>query len=92
MSEDIENLLSELYQILGALNAPVNILDQVSEAISGQNLPYKTLLPFDNAPKGYALVPVDLARDVAEFAANTGRWELQNSAKELLSILGEKNA
>lgn len=42
----IANLLSELYQILGALDAPENVLDQVLAASEGEPLPYESLLPF----------------------------------------------
>jgi len=41
------NLLSELYQILGALDAPEMVLDQVLAAAEGGSLPYSTLLPFE---------------------------------------------
>ncbi|MFP6860625.1 hypothetical protein [Pseudomonas sp.] len=41
------NLLSELYQILGALDAPEMVLDQVLAAAEGGSLPYPTLLPFE---------------------------------------------
>lgn len=40
------NLLCELYQILGALDADDKVLDQVSAAIRGDELPYDTLLPY----------------------------------------------
>lgn len=39
-------LLAELYQVLGALDAPGNVLDQVSAAMQGKRLPHETLLPF----------------------------------------------
>ncbi|RON06240.1 hypothetical protein [Pseudomonas brassicacearum] len=41
------NLLSELYVILGALDAPEDVLDQVFAAVEGCPLPYSTLLPFE---------------------------------------------
>ncbi|MGL6045236.1 MAG: hypothetical protein ACRC02_02105 [Vogesella sp.] len=43
----MKELLSELYQVLGELNAPAKVLDQVAAAIAGQPLPHATLLPFD---------------------------------------------
>lgn len=43
----MKELLSELYQVLGELNAPANVLDQVAAAAAGQPLPHATLLPFD---------------------------------------------
>lgn len=42
------NLLSELYQILGTLDAPEMVLDQVLAAAEGASLPYPTLLPFES--------------------------------------------
>ncbi|KRV02458.1 Uncharacterised protein [Pseudomonas aeruginosa] len=42
------NLLSELYVILGALDAPEAVLDQVLAAVEGDVLPYPSLLPFEN--------------------------------------------
>ena len=39
-------LLSELYQVLGALGAPAKVLDQVLAGAHGKRLPHKTLLPF----------------------------------------------
>lgn len=44
---DKAHLLSELYVILGALNAPEEVLDQVLAAVEGEPLPYITLLPFE---------------------------------------------
>lgn len=43
------NLMGELYQVLGALNAPYAVLDRVLEASEG-TLSSESLLPFD-APK-----------------------------------------
>ncbi|WP_085706612.1 hypothetical protein [Pseudomonas sp. B35(2017)] len=42
------NLMCELYVILGALDAPTAVLDQVLAAVEGDELPYSTLLPFEN--------------------------------------------
>ena len=39
-------LLSELYVILGTLDAPEDVLDQVFAAVEGYPLPHSTLLPF----------------------------------------------
>jgi hypothetical protein len=46
------DLLAELYQVLGALDAPRNVLDQVLAAVQGEKLPLESLLPFtkDNDP------------------------------------------
>lgn len=56
------NLLGELYQILGALDAGAKVLDQVSAAIHGQPLPHETLLPY----VGQAGAMEELRRSVAE--------------------------
>lgn len=42
------NLMCELYVILGALDAPAAVLDQSLAAVEGEELPYSTLLPFEN--------------------------------------------
>lgn len=42
------NLMCELYVVLGALDAPAAVLDQVLAAVEGEELPYSTLLPFKN--------------------------------------------
>lgn len=42
------NLMRELSVILGALEAPVAVLDQVLAAVEGDELPYSTLLRFEN--------------------------------------------
>lgn len=44
--ELLENLLGELYQVLGALDAPEEVLDQVIAALEGGPLPHESLLPF----------------------------------------------
>lgn len=36
---ELEQVLNELYQILGALNAPEKVLDQVYAAMAGEPLP-----------------------------------------------------
>lgn len=45
---DHTELLCELYQVLGALDAPAKVMDQVKAAMYGEELPYDTLLPFFN--------------------------------------------
>ena len=45
-AETIENLLTELYQVLGTLDAPEQVLDQVDAAIENCPLPFKSILPF----------------------------------------------
>ncbi|WP_061290051.1 hypothetical protein [Azotobacter vinelandii] len=44
--EQLEKLLGELYQVLGALDAPEAVLDQVVAALEGGPLPHESLLPF----------------------------------------------
>lgn len=39
-------LLTELYVILGALDAPATVLEQVLAVIDGEDLPHPTLIPF----------------------------------------------
>lgn len=46
----LRNLLGELYQILGTLDAGAKVLDQVSAAIHGLPLPHETLLPYYAEP------------------------------------------
>lgn len=41
-----KQLFCELYQILGALDAPARILDKVSAAANGEKISTKSLLPF----------------------------------------------
>ncbi|WP_107329147.1 hypothetical protein [Metapseudomonas otitidis] len=42
----VQQLLRELYQVLGELGAPESVLDQVAAAMEGHKLPFDTLLPF----------------------------------------------
>lgn len=51
------NLLGELYQVLGALDAPDNVLDNVSAAIHDEPLPHATLLPFVVSAQSAPVVP-----------------------------------
>jgi hypothetical protein len=44
--DTLENVLSELYQVLGELDAPEKVLDQVTAALEGAVLPHESLLPF----------------------------------------------
>lgn len=46
-----QKLLSELYQVLGELGAPKNVLDHIDAAQMGEKLPYDTLLPFIGSDK-----------------------------------------
>lgn len=43
---EVYHLLYELYQVLGNMDAPENVLDNVSDAIGGRKLRHSTLLPF----------------------------------------------
>lgn len=40
------NVLAELYQVLAELDAPEQVLDQVTAVLENNPLPYSTLLPF----------------------------------------------
>ena len=42
-------LFGELYQVLGALDAPAHVLDKVSAAANGERIDGKSLLPFKMA-------------------------------------------
>ena len=46
-SSDYSDMIAELYQILGALDAPENVLDQGLACMALEQLPHKTLLPFN---------------------------------------------
>lgn len=43
---DLRNLCAELYQVLGVLDAPANVLDAASVAANGEPVPAGSLLPF----------------------------------------------
>lgn len=43
---ELTSLCAELYQVLGALDAPAHVLDKVSAAASGEPIPDMELLPF----------------------------------------------
>lgn len=45
-NEALRNFAAEAYQVLGALDAPENVLDNASDAANGVPLRHKTLLPF----------------------------------------------
>lgn len=42
----LRRFAGEIYQVLGALDAPENVLDNASDAASGDKLRHETLLPF----------------------------------------------
>lgn len=42
----LRNLCAELYQVLGVLDAPANVLDAASAAANGEPVPAGSLLPF----------------------------------------------
>lgn len=56
------NLMCELYVILGALDAPAAVLDQVLAAVEGEQLPYSTLIPFENDKRRQAQGRLQLRR------------------------------
>ncbi|MDG9856289.1 hypothetical protein N7403_20680 [Pseudomonas nitroreducens] len=44
--ERLRQFAAEIYQVLGALDAPENVLDNASDAANGAPLRHETLLPF----------------------------------------------
>ncbi|MBF3132128.1 ead/Ea22-like family protein, partial [Pseudomonas aeruginosa] len=44
--EALRKFAAEAYQVLGALDAPENVLNNASDAASGDPLRHETLLPF----------------------------------------------
>lgn len=44
--EELELLCAELYQVLGAYDAPTHVLDKVLAAANGEAIPAIELLPF----------------------------------------------
>ncbi|MBN0996422.1 hypothetical protein JTM47_32555, partial [Pseudomonas aeruginosa] len=45
-NEVLRRFAAEAYQVLGALDAPENVLDNASDAANGVPLRHETLLPF----------------------------------------------
>ncbi len=45
----LEQVCADLYQVAGAIGAPVRVLDQLAAAAAGKDLPYASVLPFDAA-------------------------------------------
>ncbi len=45
-NETLRRFAAEVYQVLGALDAPENVLDNASDAANGVPLRHETLLPF----------------------------------------------
>ncbi|MCS9380871.1 hypothetical protein N1E52_26740 [Pseudomonas aeruginosa] len=45
-NEALRRFAAEVYQVLGALDAPENVLDNASDAVHGVPLRHETLLPF----------------------------------------------
>lgn len=58
--ERLRQFAAEVYQVLGALDAPENVLDNASDAASGVPLRHETLLPFFAA--GYEALRKDAER------------------------------
>lgn len=44
--DQLEQFAAEMYQVAGAVGAPLRILDQLAAAASGKPLPHETVLPF----------------------------------------------
>ena len=45
----LEELCAEMYQVAGAIGAPLRILDQLASAAAGKRLPLESVLPFDGS-------------------------------------------
>lgn len=45
-AETLIDLLCELYLVCGALDASVEVLDQIVAAIEGEPLPHESLIPY----------------------------------------------
>lgn len=50
-AETLIDLLCELYLVCGALDANVEVLDQIVAAIEGEPLPHESLIPYQPQPK-----------------------------------------
>ncbi len=59
-NEALRQFAAEAYQVLGALDAPENVLDNASDAANGAPLRHETLLPF--FAEGYEALRKDAAR------------------------------
>lgn len=59
-NEALRQFAAEAYQVLGALDAPENVLDNASDAAGGAPLRHKTLLPF--FAEGYEALRKDAER------------------------------
>lgn len=59
-NEVLRQFAAEAYQVLGALDAPENVLDNASDAASGGPLRHETLLPF--FAEGYEALRKDAER------------------------------
>ena len=59
-NEALRQFAAEAYQVLGALDAPENVLDNASDAASGGPLRHETLLPF--FAEGYEALRKDAER------------------------------
>lgn len=75
MKSDEQQLLAELYQILGVLDAPARVLDQVSAAVNGDPLPYDTLLPFIKDQDSMSDYDIDSNPCFIKVEAGVRYWE-----------------
>lgn len=48
----LKQLCAEAYQVVGALNGPVNLLDNLSAGAQGEPMPHTTVLPFSQEVSG----------------------------------------
>ena len=88
--ERLRQFAAEAYQVLGALDAPENVLDNASDAANGAPLRHETLLPF--FAEGYEALRKDAERyrwlrvqpnDCTAPRIDVVRWEpIDESANE----------
>lgn len=75
---EYQELCAELYQVLGALDAPPNVLDKVLAAANGEPIPDIDLLPF--APEANSAHNVDAGRPAPTLVPEDVRELLERSA------------
>jgi len=83
---DLEALCGEIYQILGALDAPAQVLDKVYAASNGDAIPSGDLLPFVTEPTAKIVLP-DRAD---EHSPNPEDWGWNDCLDEVTRLNGGK--
>jgi len=59
IEEKYKTLLAELYQVCGVLGASEKVLDNISAAAAGKDIPHATLLPYHTETKTYSAGVID---------------------------------